>query len=738
MATFEAQVEALTGLSISGSSNPTQTELSSFLVDGVIDVVNRIIDLYPEEIPKFTKTTNDTGSVVKVGKILSVVREHDSTAILRRCTPIPPADRYEATNTSSLLYRSKYSPGFYELNGSIYTVPAAGSGNNDIVVTQVHYDTGLVYGDTYNAGAIENFPRDYERLVALYAAIQSLQSKMTSEVITVTVVVPDVPTLSSQSVTITGTAPTYTSPTTTISGTAWATAYPDQYSAITTALTAIATEIGLAKTEAAEIVSQTDNSSDFATALTAMNTELDKADEIIVEANTEIDEAVNLSGAYGGSLTTALTAIKAEIDECLPIADNIHTEVATANAVIADMPTTPTAPTLTSVTFGGVLGDIDASAPTTSTTNVAAASTYTGSAPIFFKPTVQGGSNELTSVTSGTLGSAETDFDQWFHVVGQYIEDQEDTELAGAQLQKITAYINAYGQEMQSAMNKFSEANAAYQSAIQESMQEVQIANAAHQQDAKAALQVAVDNKQRSQQRQLQNSINDMQAIVSDNDDKVSKYQADTAKYNAEVSKAIQQTQGYIGIAQGYANEITAKVTIAQGYASEIQSFSAAGQIFINNSTAFIQEAQTRIAQANGYAQEVTARGGFTSAKSQAVGGYISTAQSYANEVSARLANVAPKVTEYGAKVQDALNAFNDANVEYQAILQKDIQNAQLLDSHEARKLQKYQAEVADYQAAVTAEVQEQTTQMQQYQLLRAQLQEEYRAAFKERVAEGG
>ena len=196
MATFEAQVESLTGIAISGSSNPTQTELSSFLVDGVIDVVNRMIITRPEELPKFTKTTNDTSSVTKAGKVLSVMREHDSTSILRPCTQINSAIRYEATDVDSLHYRSKYSPGFYELNGLIHTVPAAGSGNNDIVVTQVHYDTGLVYGDTYNAAAIENFPKDYEYLVAIYAAIQSLHSKMVNTSITalaITAVPPDVP-----------------------------------------------------------------------------------------------------------------------------------------------------------------------------------------------------------------------------------------------------------------------------------------------------------------------------------------------------------------------------------------------------------------------------------------------------------------------------------------------------------------------------------------------------------------
>ena len=196
MATFEDQVEALTGISIDGSSNPTQTQLSTFLVDGVVDVVNRIIEIKPEEIPKFSTTTNAADSVVKTGKILSIMREHDSTSILRPCTQINPSLRYEATDADSLHYRSKYNPAFYEWNGLIRCVPEASSGNNDIVVTQVHYDTGLINSDNYQAGAIDNFPVEYEYLVALYAAIQSLHCKMSNTSITalsVIAVPPDAP-----------------------------------------------------------------------------------------------------------------------------------------------------------------------------------------------------------------------------------------------------------------------------------------------------------------------------------------------------------------------------------------------------------------------------------------------------------------------------------------------------------------------------------------------------------------
>jgi hypothetical protein len=178
MATFEEHIEGLTKVDITASTVPNQTELSTYLVNGIIDCVNKMTTLKPEELSKFSKTINAVDSVAKKGKILSVLREHDSTSILRVCTPIHPSLRYEATDIKSLHYRSKYNPGYYERDGLVICVPeASGSGNNDIVVTQVHYDTGLINSDEYNAGNVENFPLEYENLIALYAAAMVCNAK---------------------------------------------------------------------------------------------------------------------------------------------------------------------------------------------------------------------------------------------------------------------------------------------------------------------------------------------------------------------------------------------------------------------------------------------------------------------------------------------------------------------------------------------------------------------------------
>ena len=177
MATFEEHIESITQKDIGTTTSPSTSDLTEILKDTVVITVNNITTLRPEEMFKFTTTTNSTSSVARLGKVLSVVREHDSTSILRPATAINPSLRTSAADKESLNFRSKYNPGFYELDGQIYVVPAAGGSNNDIVVTQMVYDTGITAGDNYLSGAVDNFPTDYEPLLGLYASAMVCNAK---------------------------------------------------------------------------------------------------------------------------------------------------------------------------------------------------------------------------------------------------------------------------------------------------------------------------------------------------------------------------------------------------------------------------------------------------------------------------------------------------------------------------------------------------------------------------------
>jgi hypothetical protein len=73
-----------------------------------------------------------------------------------------------------------------------------------------------------------------------------------------------------------------------------------------------------------------------------------------------------------------------------------------------------------------------------------------------------------------------------------------------------------------------------------------------------------------------------------------------------------------------------------------------------------------------------------------------------------KIQEINTQISEYQANIQNQLNIFNDANVEYQAELQRAIENARLSSQDDAQLLQKYQLEVQDYQGLVNAEVQKQ------------------------------
>ena len=607
MATFEQQVESITGLSIDGSSNPTQTELSSFLVEGVIDVVNRMIQIRPEELSKFTKTTHDTNAVVKKGKILSVVREHDSTAVLRKCERINPADRYITTDSNSLLYKSKYNPGFYELNGSIYTVPAAGSSNNDIIVTQVHYDTGLVYGDNYNAGAIENFPTDYENLVVIYASIQSLQAAM-----------------GDMSGNLDSTITTANAAIATQLGNAVA-GIGDVRTYLAQANTRIATakgEIDLAKTEAAEIATQTDGSSDIATALTAINTELDKVDEVIVQASEEFDEVSTQTSGSGDS----------------PIKN--AQDMAIAKLAISDLTITavpPDVPTLTTQSIALISAPTYTS-PTTTISGVAWATEYPSQATAV--TTALAASSTAIGNMSAEITLAKTEIADMENAIDKFRADGDDPALFGDESTYATS---------NSAMTKWKTQFDYAKNALTGNHPDATY-------DAMA-------------------NLADIDAALNDEDIELAAGRAQ------QLQSTIAYCQQELNVARASIEEWNATT---QTLSAEIQGFATAAQGSIANASSYNQ-------QASGYIQEVNSR----------------------------LSLASPKVSEFQAKVSDALNTFNDANVEYQANIQKDIQNAQLADANEAKKLQRYATELQEYQAEVNAQVQE-------YQQNLAQKQQEF------------
>lgn len=249
MATFEVRVEGISGLSINGSSGPTQNELTEFLKDGVIEVTNRCIELKPDEITDFTREsseiTSQAGIDINGAKIISVVRETGTNNDWRAASRISPNSQSRVTDSTSLQFASKYNPVYMVGDDSKISIfPTPNSSNEAYKLYYVNNAPVDKSGASllYSHSDIGYFSDDKVYLVILYAACQSLLNNLSNFSIAQTVpsltlpsapVPPSAPSFSTPSISDTtvgtmpdidattisnlGVPPTYTSPTVTLS-----------------------------------------------------------------------------------------------------------------------------------------------------------------------------------------------------------------------------------------------------------------------------------------------------------------------------------------------------------------------------------------------------------------------------------------------------------------------------------------------------------------------------------------
>ena len=214
MATFEAQVEALTSLSLDGSSAPTQSELSQFLTDGAKEVLNAL----PRMKQSLFTTSNDLNSsstylTLGGSEVFSVTR--DDGTINQPCRAVRAELGGKIRDADDMMAATVTDPAYYITNGILSVVPEPTNSQNAHVQT-LNYPT-VAFGDT----AITKFPDDAEYLVVLYGAIKSLQNKL-STLIKSDLSLSTPPTLASADFTVPtianvtigsfGTAPVYTAP----------------------------------------------------------------------------------------------------------------------------------------------------------------------------------------------------------------------------------------------------------------------------------------------------------------------------------------------------------------------------------------------------------------------------------------------------------------------------------------------------------------------------------------------
>ena len=111
-----------------------------------------------------------------------------------------------------------------------------------------------------------------------------------------------------------------------------------------------------------------------------------------------------------------------------------------------------------------------------------------------------------------------------------FIDSNEDVELASAKLAEVQATINDANLRIQNELNEFNEENIKYQASVQESMAEFQSQN-----------QINLQNATNSNNRLLQGAIQDAKVKLDNNTQAIQKYQAEISEYQAEVTLAVQE-----------------------------------------------------------------------------------------------------------------------------------------------------------------------------------------------------
>ena len=190
------------------------------------------------------------------------------------------------------------------------------------------------------------------------------------------------------------------------------------------------------------------------------------------------------------------------------------------------LPVAPVVPTITTVSY------TDYTSPTISVASVLQTTDY----PSYTSPKVGGATESLTASIDGTtsnqLGNEDDwiDYSKWFQALSEMIEDDEDVELASAQIEKIKTYLSSYNMAMQDELNTFNEAAAKFQALVQKATT-----------DANYQMQKNLKEAELLQNQRGNKAVKDMEGVMQTNNQNLAKFQQESALYASRVNESVQR-----------------------------------------------------------------------------------------------------------------------------------------------------------------------------------------------------
>ena len=231
--------------------------------------------------------------------------------------------------------------------------------------------------------------------------------------------------------------------------------------------------------------------------------------------------------------------------------------VASITAVPPDIPGLPSI-SYTDASIGHAVSSAqDIPSGSVAPTDAASSSSSGSTDSSYTSPTAEGSAmtKGLLSMTAGAINNDtdQIDYDKFWDVLADYIENEEDVELASAQLSKIRTYIDAFQAEVQ-------DASAAMQATIEDAKNvtqasiatagdatRVSIANAGNDVNVAIAKMTqstgaALQKMSLSTNVNIQNATKAMDVLVQDYNLTINRYSQELGQYQAEVSKEIEES----------------------------------------------------------------------------------------------------------------------------------------------------------------------------------------------------
>ena len=263
--------------------------------------------------------------------------------------------------------------------------------------------------------------------------------------------------------------------------------------------------------------------------------------------------------------------------------------------------------------------------------------------------------------------------------VENWILAEEDSEMLSARVNAIQSQISEYQAKLNESQSSFNQENIEYQAKLQIAMQDAQQASSGDS---------VVINKFSSEVQVYTSEVNN---IIQNNNAQVQEWQNENSislqKYNIDISNELNK------------------------FNKENAEYQAQLQVSIENSRLSSTDDNQKIQK---FSSEVSA---YQAEVEKEVQDYQVQLQ---NEIAVWQTKRQTELQQYASDIQNNLNKFNEQSVVYESTVRKDLQDAQLVDANETRKIQRYTSEIQSYQQDVNRIIQEYSNslekEIQEYQ----------------------